>query len=114
MKASLREVVDSVFGYTIVGDYETAIRHFSVSYRALSITVPPKVHILERHVPQFMQRKRQQGYTTHGLGFWSEQAMESCHSDFGSAWEKRKYGQDHDDFIEKFYQFFLDYNSSHV
>ena len=62
----------------------------------------------------FMDRKKQQGYTTHGLGFWSEQAMESCHHDFAQAWSLRKYGKDHEHYADKFLDCVLDYNSSHV
>ena len=110
-----RVVVDSVFGYTIQGDFKSAIKDFSSSYRSVpDLSVTPKVHIVEQHICQFMDRKKQQGYTTHGLGFWSEQAMESCHHDFAEAWSLRKYGKDHEHYADKFLDCVLDYNSSHV
>ena len=110
-----RDVVNSVFGYTIEGDYVSAIKSFSESYRSLpDISITPKVHIVESHIVQFMDRKKEQGYTTHGLGFWSEQAFESCHHDLSEAWNLRKFGKDHQEYEQKFFNCFLDYNSGHV
>ena len=45
-------VVERCFGIQLNGDYEEAIRNFSVKYRALNISVIPKVHLVEDHVVQ--------------------------------------------------------------
>ena len=51
---------------------------FSQLYRELGITVTPKVHMVEQHITEFMGLKGEAA----GLGFYSEQAIESVHHDF--------------------------------
>ena len=47
------------------------------------ISITPKVHILTEHVPDFCKKH---GYS---LGWYSEQALESCHYDFlRNCWER--------------------------
>ena len=61
-----------------------------------------------------MARKQQQGFTEHGLGFWSEQSYESVHHDFKEIWANRKVGRDHEDFKDALLKAFLEWNSLHV
>ena len=49
-----------------------------------------KVHILEIHVPQFLNRK-QADYPGKGLGFFNEQSSESVHHDWDALWVGNKY-----------------------
>ena len=70
------KVVESCFGNELKKDeYEENIRAFTISYMALGISVTPKVHCVFRHVPEFCKRKG------CGLGVYSEQVIEACHSD---------------------------------
>ena len=49
-----------------------------------NISITTKVHILTEHVPDFCKKH---GYS---LGWYSEQALESCHYDFlRNCWENR-------------------------
>ena len=69
-------VVESCFGNELMKDeYEENIRAFTISFIALGISVTPKVHCVFRHVAEFCQRKG------CGLGIYSEQVIEACHSD---------------------------------
>ena len=68
------KVVHSCFGVTLVEGYKENITMFSKLYRELGITVTPKV----QHITDFMALKGEAA----GLGFYSEQAMESVHQDF--------------------------------
>ena len=86
-------VVERCFGIHLNGDYEEAIRDFSVKYRALNISVIPKVHLVEDHVVQSIQMK----HPDLGLGAYTEQSFESCHHDFKLEWERSKVDIDHPD-----------------
>ena len=72
-------VVDSSFGVLVEGDWIQAIHNFCASYRALpGITFPPKYHLVEGHLQQFLERRWQQDcYKGFGLGYWSEQPFAS-------------------------------------
>ena len=81
-----KTVVKSCFGVKLNMAYKLAIENFCVKYRELpGITYPPKFHLVETHVAEFLDRH---GDGTQGLGVWSEQAMESCHSDFKKFWSQ--------------------------
>ena len=86
-------VVERCFGVHLNGDYEEAIRDFSVKYRALKISVIPKVHMVEDHVVQSIQMK----HPGLGLGAFTEQSFESCHHDFKVEWDRTKVDIDHPD-----------------
>ena len=63
--------------------YQYYIKHFENVYKDLGISVTPKVHILIRHVPEFIKKHNR------SLGWYSEQALESIHYDFlRNFWEK--------------------------
>ena len=46
-------------------------------YRELNISVTVKLHILEAHTTSFLKMYKEK----YSLGFFSEQAMQSCHSE---------------------------------
>ena len=56
-----------------------------------------KLHVLEKHVPDFLDNQHQklefQGY---GLGFSNEQSFESVPKDFDGTWENYKTDPDSD------------------
>ena len=68
-------VVHSFFGQTLKPGYKELIGQFIVTYRSLGISIPLKVHLLESHALEFLEMMGEE----HGLGFYSEQAMESMH-----------------------------------
>ena len=77
-------------------------------------SIPPKVHLTEVHVVQFLERKQAQGYTDHGCGFWSEQQFESMHSDFAAKLRYRDVGMNNQRRDEVNLDVVLDYNAQHI
>ena len=68
-------------------------------------------HIVETHIVQYLDKR---GDGTKGLGYWSEQAMESCHHDFKEFWSHTKVDQDHPNFAERLLSTIIKYNISHI
>ena len=66
------------------------------------------------HVKQYLARKREQGFTEHGLAFFAEQMYESCHHDYKEIWANRKVGRDHEDYLDALLMAFLEWNSLHI
>ena len=80
------EVVDACFGMKLDPYYKHKIEEFCKKFRKLpGITFPIKFHLVEQHIVEFIEMH---GDGTQGLGVWSEQAMESCHSDFKKFWSQ--------------------------
>ena len=55
-----------------------------------------QVHIIESHVVEFIKLKGE----VAGLGFWSEQGMETGHFEFKEEWGKVKLPTSHTDYRE--------------
>ena len=109
------KVVASCFGQTLEDGYEEKIGSFLAKYKSLpgGLSVSLKVHLLS-HIKLFLERKFSQGYPRCGLGFFSEQAFESCHSNFKDHWSKYKVGVDHANYMERLLEAVLSYNSRHI
>ena len=106
----LDKVVTACFGQTLAPDYEKHIENFSKQYRTLGISVTPKVHVIEKHVVEFLKRKGE----VAGLGFWSEQAMESGHHDFKLEWEKVKVSPNHEEYGQRLLGTIVRYAGKHL
>ena len=106
----LDKVVTSCFGQHLDPAYEEKISRFSKQYRTLNISVTPKVHVIEKHVPEFLKLKGEET----GLGFWSEQAMESGHHDFKLEWEKVKVSPNHEEYGERLLSTVVRYAGKHL
>ena len=75
------------------------------------MTITPKIHIIEHHIVDFIKLKGEE----HGLGWWSEQAFESMHSDMKKEWNSVKISDlNHPDFPERLLNFVIRYNSKHI
>ena len=90
-------VVHSCFGQTLQPNYDVNIEEFMDTYRALQISIPLKVHLLESHAVEFLKMMGEE----HGLGFYSEQAMESMHHDLLEEWGGEKVNEKHPNYGEK-------------
>ena len=106
----LDRVVTSCFGQGLALDYEECVKAFSNQYRTLGISVTPKIHIIEQHVVEFLKAKGE----VAGLGFWSEQAMESGHHDFKLEWEKVKVSSNHKQYSQRLYNTTVRYAGKHI
>ena len=94
-------VVSSSFGNLVVGDWVQDIHKFCISYRALpGITYPPKFHLVESHLQQFLERRwsQDESYKGFGCGYWSEQPFEALHDKFDQFWARYKVGREHEDY----------------
>ena len=90
-------VVLSCFDQTLQPNYDVNIEEFMDTYRALQISIPLKVHLLESHAVEFLKMMGEE----HGLGFYSEQAMESMHHDLLEEWGEEKVDEKHPNYGEK-------------
>lgn len=66
--------------------------------------------MLESHVEEFLRSKGE----VAGMGFWSEQAMESCHHDFKIELENEKLSVESPDYLERLLRIVVRYNSKHL
>ena len=66
--------------------------------------------MLESHVQEFIVSKGE----VAGMGFWSEQAMESCHHDFKMEVENDKLSSASPEYLERLLQIVVRYNSKHL
>lgn len=103
-----RKVVDSCFSVKLDPAFVTDIKLFKESYEALGISITPKIHAIFFHVSDFCSK------TGMGLGFYSEQAVESLHHDFCVTWKKYKVLKKHPQYTEKLLRAVCEYNSKHV
>ena len=80
----LYPIVTSCFGMKLDPQYNFYIQQFENVYKDLGISITPKVHILIKHVPEFIKKH------TRSLRWYSEQALENTHYDFqetvGKSW----------------------------
>ena len=104
------KVVESSFGQRLQEGYETDIDQFSRAYLDLHVSVTLKVHIVICHLKEFLRLKG----GVAGLGFFSEQAMESCHHSFKTEWERNKVFWDHPNCGEKLHQTVVRVNSKNL
>lgn len=105
---SFNKVVDDCFGVQLKETFETSIDKFKKNYLNLNITVTPKMHVVFHHVKDFCKKHGT------GLGFFSEQAVESVHSDFEKYWTEYKVFKEHDNYAGKLWKNVVSYNSHHI
>ena len=108
---AFNEVKKSCFGQTVANDFKISISKFAEAYDKLGVSVTPKVHAVLVHIPEFLDQN-----LGHGLGYWSEQASESVHYDFGDLWVTSSYkrSRNHKDYADQLLKFNVTYNSRHL
>ena len=110
-------MVHSSFGNLVVGDWVQDIHNFCASYRALpGISFPPKYHLVEGHLQQFLERRwsQDESYRGFGCGYWSEQPFEALHDKFDQFWTRYKVGREHEDFGKMLRDAVMSWNSRKV
>ena len=105
---AFRQVVQSCYGHRLNPDYREHIQRFKKAYLDLGIGVTPKVHAVFYHIEDFCQMHNE------GLARWSEQALETVHTDFKATWAKYKVQDNHPEYASKLLCAVRDYNSKHV
>ena len=106
-------VKKSCFGGELNADYHVQIEKFADLYLALGKSVTPKVHAIFLHVPQFLNYNKN---LQKGLGYWSEQASETVHTDFDSLWIGSSYKRaiTHKSYNSQLLKCVIAYNSKHL
>ena len=84
--------------------------HSITSYRSLKISIPLKVHLLESHAVEFLEMMGEE----HGLGFYSEQAMESMHHELLQEWGGEKVDEEHPEYGLKLECTMVRVNGKHI
>ena len=103
------DVVTACYGRDLSSTYKADIEKFKSAYKALKISVTPKVHAVMFHIEEFCETKRM------GLGPWSEQCTESFNHDFNTTWENFKIkNKEHKDYGNRLLQAVCMYNSQHL
>ena len=106
----LGEFVKSCFGQELMPGYIDDIAKFMITYRAIKISIPLKVHLLESHAVDFLKMKNEE----RGLGYYSEQAMESMHKELKSEWGADKVDVKHPKYGENLKRTVVRINGKHL
>ena len=69
-------VQNACFGMNLAPDWEEKIEVFKIAYKALGISITPKVHTLFYEIPIFIKK------TGKALGHFSAHHFEAGHFDF--------------------------------
>ena len=104
----LKMVVDACFSIDLDPNFDVYIDEFKQSYMDLKIPVTPKIHSIFFHVRDFCKEKEK------GLGFFTEQAVESIHHDFKENWKNFKVPITHPEYSERLLRTVCVYNSLHL
>lgn len=106
---NLKLLKESCFGQNLDPNYKVTIQNFKRSCLALGISITLKMHIIFSHVDTFCSQRKV------GLGMYSEQATESCHSDFHRHRQNFKLPvRNHDEYPDTFLKCVVAYNSRHL
>ena len=107
---TFNEVVKSCYGFELAEDFIERIDEFKQSYLKLKdVSVTPKVHAVFYHIPEFCL------FAGRGLGAYSEQAVESLHTEFKKSWESFYVKNTaNDKYPERFLRAVQTFNSMHL
>ncbi len=106
---AFNKVVSACFGVSLQHDYEMTIFEFQDAFMELrEVSVTPKVHAVFFHVLPFLQGKM------YGLGYYSEQAVETAHSLFKVHWVRYKRPKGHPTYAQQLLKCINDFNSKHM
>ena len=112
---SFRKVQDACFGQVLQEGFEDSITDFSKVYRSLdmeSMTITPKIHIVEHHLVDFFNEI---GDIEHGLGWYSEQGFEAMHYDMMQEWKRVQIcDPNHPEFGKRLLDFVIAYVARHI
>ena len=98
----------SCFSYNLDPDYEIKICQFEKAYRKLGISENLKAHVLFQDVPRFLASR------DHGLGRYSEQAIETIHSLENEKWKNYKVDMFNKNYASQVLKCVLDLNGMNI
>lgn len=106
---AFRDAMQACLGFTIDPLYREKVTAFEMAYKALNISITSKVHIMIRHVPDFIEMHKRP------LGQFSEQVVESTHAKFHQLFQSYSIKDiHHTHFLDRFYRAIMHFNSYHI
>ena len=99
---------DACFGMILADDWEEKIEAFKISYKALDISITPKVHCLFYEIPIFIKK------TGKALGHFSAHHFEAGHFDFETTLQLFKRKESHKDHGDSLVKSMYTYAGEHV
>ena len=106
-------MVNSYFGQLVEEGWEQDVKDFCAAYRALvGISYPPKFHLVEGRLVQFL--KRRWSLDNSYKGFGSEQPVEALHHKFEEHFDSYKVGRMHEDYGNRLLDAVLSWNSRRI
>ena len=106
---AFRDAMHACLGYSIDPDFKEKVSKFEQTYMALDISVTTKVHIMTRHVPEYLEKH------CKPLGHFSEQVVEQCHAKFDRLFNSYRIKNiQHPNYLEHLYRAIMHFNSHHI
>ena len=102
------DVVHACFSNNLDPDYVIKISQFEKVYRKLGISENLKAHILFDDIPRFLEFK------DHGLGRYSEQAIEAMHAIENNKWQSYKVDLANENYDNQMLKSTLDLNGMNI
>ena len=103
-------MVNSYFGQLMEEGWEQDVKDFCAAYRALvGISYPPKFHLVEGRLVQFLKRRWSLDNSYKGFGL--EQPVEALHHKFEEHFDSYKVGRMHEDYGNRLLDAVLSWNS---
>ena len=103
-------MVNSYFGLLVEEGWEQDVKDFCAAYRALvGISYPPKFHLVEGRLVQFLKRRWSLDNSYKGFGL--EQPVEALHHKFEEHFDSYKVGRMHEDYGNRLLDAVLSWNS---
>ena len=104
-----KAVVSFCYGKELAANYKGHLKVFRENYKALKISITPKVHAAFFHVGEFCELMKM------GISPWNKQMCESLHHDFNTVWENFKVRDTkHPSYAERLLNAVIIYNSQHL
>ena len=106
---ALRDAMNACFGFILDSSFREKVEQFATSYSRLDLSVTAKVHVLTKHVPEFIEKHQKP------LGHYCEQVVEQCHSKFDKLFNNYKIKDtNHSNYMQHFFRAVMHFNAYHV
>lgn len=106
---ALQEAMEACFGFRLDSSYKEKVEHFATCYKNLNLSITTKVHVLVRHVPEFIDKHQMP------LGHFCEQVVEQCHAKFDKLFNSYKIKDvHHPNYLSNLFHAIMHFNSYHI
>ena len=106
---ALQEAMEACFGFRLDSSYKEKVEHFATCYKNLNLSITTKVHVLVRHVPEFIDKHQMP------LGHFCEQVVEQCHAKFDKLFNSYKIKDvHHPNYLSNLFHAIMHFNLYHI